>query len=157
LVPPLRRRPGLLHRPGPRDAYLDRQPLPPASPGRHPVGHAGRRVGAGGEIMADPAIDAPSAGSMDPLHRELLARTRDVAARVLAPRANACDQAALLPVENIRCLAEAGLLGLTVPVAFGGAGATPAVVRAYMEILAGACGLTTFVIFQHIVACRHIA
>jgi alkylation response protein AidB-like acyl-CoA dehydrogenase len=93
----------------------------------------------------------------DPAHRDLLASTRDVAARVLAPRASASDQAALLPVENIRCLAEAGLLGVTAPVAFGGASATPGVVRDYLEILASACGLTAFVVFQHIVACRHIA
>jgi alkylation response protein AidB-like acyl-CoA dehydrogenase len=30
------------------------------------------------------------------------------------------------------------------------------VVRAFLEILAGACGVTVFVAFQHLVACRHI-
>lgn len=107
--------------------------------------------------MADLTSNAIRERPADASHRDLLDRTRDVAARVLAPRANESDQAALLPVENIRCLAEAGLLGVTAPVELGGTGATPGVVRDYLEILASACGLTAFVVFQHIVACRHIA
>jgi alkylation response protein AidB-like acyl-CoA dehydrogenase len=98
-------------------------------------------------------VDQP----LDARHRELLARAREIAARELSPRANATDQAAVMPLENARCLAEAGLLGLSTPIEYGGHGAPPEVLRAFMEIIAGACGVTIFVLFQHIVACRHIA
>ncbi|HEY7061523.1 MAG TPA: acyl-CoA dehydrogenase family protein [Chloroflexota bacterium] len=87
----------------------------------------------------------------------LLARARALAADVLAPRANAADQADRPPVKQVRALAAAGLLGLTVPARYGGHEAPRAVVRAYTEILAAACGLTTFVQQQHLSACRLIA
>jgi hypothetical protein len=32
-----------------------------------------------------------------------------------------------------------------------------AVVRSLLEILASACGVTAFIAFQHLVACRHVA
>lgn len=87
----------------------------------------------------------------------LLARARDIAADILAPRANRTDQARQLPAPNIRCLAEAGLLGLTVPVRYGGQGAPRAVAGACLETLATACGVTTFVASRHLLACRQIA
>jgi len=62
-----------------------------------------------------------------------------------------------MPLENVRLLSDAGLLGLSTPTEYGGVGAPPEVVRAFMEIIAGACGVTIFVLCQHIVACRHIA
>ena len=76
----------------------------------------------------------------------LLARAREIAERELAPRANATDQAGHVPVENIRRLAEAGLLGLTAPVDYGGDDAPPEVVRAFLETIANACGVTVFVV-----------
>jgi alkylation response protein AidB-like acyl-CoA dehydrogenase len=93
----------------------------------------------------------------DTLFHDLLSRARDIAARHLAPRANETDQSEQVPTGNIRHLAEAGLLGLTTPVEYGGQGAPPEVVRAFLEIVAGACGVTVFVLFQHLVGCRHIA
>ncbi len=93
----------------------------------------------------------------DARYEELLARARDLAERVLAPRGGETDQGDRVPTGNIRCLAEAGLLGLTTPVEYGGHEAPATVVRALLEILASACGVTVFVVFQHLVACRHIA
>jgi alkylation response protein AidB-like acyl-CoA dehydrogenase len=90
-------------------------------------------------------------------YAELLAQAREVAEHYLAPCANEVDQADRVPVENLERLAAAGLLGLTTPVAYGGHGAPPETVRALMEILAAACGVTIFVAFQHLVACRHLA
>jgi alkylation response protein AidB-like acyl-CoA dehydrogenase len=90
-------------------------------------------------------------------HRALLQGTRQIAREVLAPRAEATDQAEGPPVENLRVLAEAGLLGLTTPQEYGGHGAPGEVIRAFMEILAGACGVTTFLLFQHLGACGQIA
>lgn len=87
----------------------------------------------------------------------LLDRTREIAANVLAPRAQEVDQAELLPAGHLRVLAEAGLLGLAVPAEYGGHGAPGRVVREYMAILAAACGVTTFVQMQHVLACGFIA
>jgi alkylation response protein AidB-like acyl-CoA dehydrogenase len=93
----------------------------------------------------------------DTQYRALLERAREIAVRDLAPRANQTDQSDQPPFENIRRLAEAGLLGLTTPVAFDGHGAPPKVVGSFLETIASACGVTVFVAFQHLVACRHLA
>ena len=70
----------------------------------------------------------------------LLERAREIAAQVLGPRASATDQGGEPPYDNIRRLAAAGLLGLTVPREHGGHGAPGPVVRAFTEVLAAACG-----------------
>jgi alkylation response protein AidB-like acyl-CoA dehydrogenase len=88
---------------------------------------------------------------------ELLERARRIAATVLAPNANAVDQSDDPPGGAVRLLAEAGLLGLTTPERYGGAGAPGPVVRAYTEMLAAACGTTTFIQGQHLSACALIA
>jgi alkylation response protein AidB-like acyl-CoA dehydrogenase len=87
----------------------------------------------------------------------LLDCARRIASDVFAPRANQTDQAASPPVENIRLLADAGLLGLMAPVRFGGHGVSGAVLREYTTILAAACGVTTFLQGQHQSACLLIA
>lgn len=94
---------------------------------------------------------------LDARYRNLLGRARQIAAQELAPRATATDQAAVMPLANAHLLAEAGLLGLSAPIEYGGQGAPPGVLRAFTEILAAACGVTTFVVAQHMTACRHIA
>lgn len=87
----------------------------------------------------------------------LLDCARQLAHDVFAPRANQTDQSDSPPVENIRLLAEAGLLGLMAPVRFGGHGVSGAVLREYTAILAAACGVTTFLQGQHQSACLLIA
>ena len=87
----------------------------------------------------------------------LVERARAIASRFLAPRAARADQATGPPVEQIRHLAEAGLLGLTTPPEFGGRGAAPNVVRDCLAAVASGCGVTAFVCFQHLVGCRHLA
>jgi alkylation response protein AidB-like acyl-CoA dehydrogenase len=89
--------------------------------------------------------------------QRLLERARDIAERVLAPRATEVDQSDRLPTENLRCLAEAGLLGLATPTRYGGAGSPPGVVREFLAILASACGVTTFVQMQHVLGCFILA
>src|SRR5438105_1495263 len=86
-----------------------------------------------------------------------LDRARQIAAAVLAPHAEAVDRAGVVPVDNIRRLAAAGLLGLVVPEAYGGLGAPGRVVRDFQELLASACGVTTFVVFQHFGLCGQLA
>lgn len=81
---------------------------------------------------------------------------REIAETVLAPRANEIDRMSVPPEDNIRRLAAAGLLGLSTPERYGGAGAPGTVLRAYSEILSAACGVTTFVQGQHLSACALI-
>src|SRR4051794_40228531 len=87
----------------------------------------------------------------------LVERAHAIASRSLAPRAAQADQATEPPIEQIRLLAEAGLLGLTTPPEYGGRGAPPRVVRDCLAAVAAGCGVTAFVTFQHLVGCRHIA
>ncbi len=60
---------------------------------------------------------------------------------VLAAKAEASDQAPVVPRANLRLLADAGLYDLL--------GLAPAVAREVHETLAGACGVTSFVWEQH--------
>ena len=56
--------------------------------------------------------------------QELFRRTvREFAEREIAPVAARYDETEEFPAENVRKMAELGLLGLTVPEAYGGAGA----------------------------------
>jgi alkylation response protein AidB-like acyl-CoA dehydrogenase len=73
----------------------------------------------------------------------LLAAVRRVADEVLAPAAEAVDVAERLPPGHLRALAASGAFALR-------RGSTPAVVLgAVTEVLAGACGATSFVWQQH--------
>jgi alkylation response protein AidB-like acyl-CoA dehydrogenase len=67
-----------------------------------------------------------------------------VAVELLAPSAEATDQAAVVPRAHLDALAGAGLMGLYRPPA-----APAAIVRDVYEALAGACGVTFFVWVQH--------
>ena len=87
----------------------------------------------------------------------ILTATRCIAENVLRPAAQDSDRAAEPNRANFRALAEAGLLGLTLPKAFGGLDASPAVQWEYTQILAAACGVTTFVQAQHHGPSRMIA
>jgi alkylation response protein AidB-like acyl-CoA dehydrogenase len=75
-----------------------------------------------------------------------------VAEEVLAPAAEATDQAPVVPASHLGALAGAGLMGLYRPPA-----APAAVVREVYEVLAGACGVTFFVWVQHHAPVRMLA
>ena len=87
----------------------------------------------------------------------LLQRARALAADVLAPHAEQSDQAGAPPVDNLRALGAAGLLGLTTPTRYGGQEAPRDVFRAYNETIAAACGVTSFIQLQHLSACMLVA
>ena len=78
-----------------------------------------------------------------------LETAREIADCILAPRAQTVDQSDSPPLDNIRILARAGLMGFTTPVRFGGIGASGSDLRSFTEYLAAACGVTTFVQGQH--------
>ena len=87
----------------------------------------------------------------------ILTAARCVAENVLLPAAQESDRAAEPNRANFQALAKAGLLGLTLPEAFGGLNASSAVQWEYTQILAAACGVTTFVQAQHHGPSRMIA
>ncbi|MGN6104376.1 MAG: acyl-CoA dehydrogenase family protein [Kofleriaceae bacterium] len=76
--------------------------------------------------------------NFQPTEEQLLVQrtARDVAERVLAPRAAARDVSCEFPVAELRELAKLGLLGIAVPDELGGAGAGPVAYSLAMQELA---------------------
>ena len=86
----------------------------------------------------------------------LLATARTLADGLLAPQAARVDQEGV-PVSHVEAIRRSGLLGVSAPVEYGGAGAPDAVAREVQEILAGACCSTWFVQTQHHTPVRMLA
>jgi alkylation response protein AidB-like acyl-CoA dehydrogenase len=82
--------------------------------------------------------------------RMLQATVRDFADRELAPRAAALDHTEVFPSENLRAMGALGLMGLTIPEAYGGAGATCAQLALAAEELARACAATSVIHLTHL-------
>ncbi|MBW8818576.1 MAG: acyl-CoA/acyl-ACP dehydrogenase [Streptomyces sp.] len=78
----------------------------------------------------------------------LLATARALADDLLAPHATRVDQEGV-PASHLDAIRRSGLLGVSAPKEYGGAGAPDAVAREIQEILAGACCSTWFVQTQH--------
>ncbi|MGW4564255.1 acyl-CoA dehydrogenase family protein [Streptomyces sp. NPDC004561] len=78
----------------------------------------------------------------------LVVRARRLATELLRPEAERVDQEGV-PASHLAAVKRSGLLGVVAPVAYGGSGAPPAVLRETAEILAGACCSTWFVQTQH--------
>ncbi|ELP62622.1 acyl-CoA dehydrogenase family protein [Streptomyces turgidiscabies] len=78
----------------------------------------------------------------------LVTVARRLAAEVLAPQASRVDQEGV-PASSITAIKRAGLLGVSAPKEYGGAGAPASVAREVAEILAGSCCSTWFVQTQH--------
>lgn len=87
----------------------------------------------------------------------LIESCRAIAARHIAPTAAAVDSRAQFPESAIRALAEAGLMGLTVPVDLGGKGQSPSVFAAVVEELAQSCASTAMIYVMHTSATQAIA
>ena len=77
-------------------------------------------------------------------------RARVLADELFRPQAEAVDRS-IVPRSHLDAWAQAGLLGLSGPGAYGGGQAPKRVVREVTEVLAGACGSTWFVAAQHAV------
>jgi alkylation response protein AidB-like acyl-CoA dehydrogenase len=70
---------------------------------------------------------------------------QEVADKYLAPRAEEYDRSGELPLENLKELARCGLMGLMVPLEYGGLGGTVTQFTKVSEILARACPSTSVV------------
>jgi len=86
----------------------------------------------------------------------LLATAHALADDLLAPHAARVDQEGV-PASHIEAIRRSGLLGVSAPQEYGGAGAPDAVAREVQEILAGACCSTWFVQTQHHTPVRMLA
>ena len=86
--------------------------------------------------------------STTPVPGDHVARARRLADELLRPFAERVDRTTV-PRASLDAWAAQGLLGLTGPRAYGGAQASPQVVREVNAVMAGACGATWFVATQH--------
>jgi alkylation response protein AidB-like acyl-CoA dehydrogenase len=79
-----------------------------------------------------------------------------LAREVALPNAADVDARGRFPEESLRALGERGLLGLCVPVAYGGQGQGPATFVAVVEELAQACASTAMIYVMHVSAAQVI-
>jgi alkylation response protein AidB-like acyl-CoA dehydrogenase len=93
-------------------------------------------------------IDEPGMAYVN--HAAALARD------VLALHAADVDRKGRFPEESVQALARGGLLGLCVPVSFGGKGQPPRVFAAVAEELAHGCGSTAMIFVMHVAAAKAI-
>ncbi|MFJ8331713.1 acyl-CoA dehydrogenase family protein [Streptomyces sp. NPDC094437] len=91
-------------------------------------------------------------------HRDhpLVRTAQALADGLLAPHAARVDEEGV-PVSHLDAIRASGLLGVSAPVEYGGAGAPDGVAREVAEILAGACCSTWFVQTQHHTPVRMLA
>lgn len=87
--------------------------------------------------------------------QRIIERVATIAEEHIAPHAARVDREGVFPSESIAALGRAGLLGLTVPVAFGGAGEGLRTVAAALDEVAKRCASTAMVYLMHLcgVAC----
>jgi alkylation response protein AidB-like acyl-CoA dehydrogenase len=76
---------------------------------------------------------------LTPEQRDLKQLARDVAQKELKPLAARWDQTHEFPWESIKQLAKVGIMGLTIPEAYGGVGGSWMEAVLAMEEIAGAC------------------
>jgi alkylation response protein AidB-like acyl-CoA dehydrogenase len=85
-----------------------------------------------------------------------ISKAESLAGDVLARHAGDVDRRGRWPAESVAALREAGLLGLTVPVPFGGAGEGPRTFVAVTRILAQQCASTAMIYLMHVCATQVI-
>jgi len=81
--------------------------------------------------------------------QDLLAENEKLAKELLAPHADDVDRTRRFPRENIQELGRNGLMGLVVPLEYGGAGAAIPEMAQVLERMAQACPSTAMVMLMH--------
>ena len=81
---------------------------------------------------------------------KILDRIREISEKVIAPGAAEYDLAGEWPAASINALADAGVLGLTVPENLGGMGQGPSNFVAAVEEIAAACASTAMIFVMHV-------
>src|SRR5262249_36343967 len=90
-------------------------------------------------------------------HETAVSKAKDIADRVLAPAARPNDKEGRFSTEAVEALGEAGLLGLTLPAEFGGAGLGLRTFAAITATLAEADASVAMVYLMHQCATAMIA
>ena len=92
---------------------------------------------------------------LTPEQQQIVQRIADVSDQSVAPHAARVDREGVFPRESIAALGAQGLLGLTVPPAFGGMGQGLGVMAAVLDEVARRCASTAMVYLMHLcgVAC----
>lgn len=86
-----------------------------------------------------------------------VARAKQVAGDVLSRHADDVDRSGRWPEESVAALADAGLLGLSIDGALGGAGEGPAAFAGVASALAEQCASTAMIYMMHVCATQVIA
>jgi len=90
-------------------------------------------------------------------HESAVLKAREIASGVLAPAATLNDTAGRFSDEAIKSLGDAGLLGLLLPVDFGGAGLGPRTFAAVTAVIAEADASVAMVYVMHILGTTAVA
>ena len=80
--------------------------------------------------------------------REIKEHARDLARKVIAPRAAEVDRTEEYPWDNVKALTEAGFMGMTIPEAYGGLGCTYLDAALVVEEMAKVCGVTGRIVVE---------
>ena len=92
-----------------------------------------------------------------PSHESYSGALQRAIEEVVAPGAGEVDATGAFPRKQIAALARAGLLGLTVPAEFGGAGAGLREAASVVRELGAVCGSTAMVVTMHYAATAALA
>lgn len=92
---------------------------------------------------------------LTPEQQQIVQRIADVSDQSVAPHAARVDREGVFPRESLAALGAQGLLGLTVPPAFGGMGQGLGVMAAGLDEVGRRCGSTAMVYLMHLcgIAC----
>ena len=80
--------------------------------------------------------------------KQLQATARQLAEKVIAPRAAEIDRTEEYPWDNVQALADAGLMGMTIPVTYGGLGLSALDTVLVVEEIAKVCGVTARIVVE---------
>lgn len=86
--------------------------------------------------------------ALTPAQEALRARARELADGVFRERAARWDAEEAYPWDNVKDLVRAGFMGLTIPRAYGGAGASVLDVLLVVEQIARQCGVTARIVVE---------
>ncbi|MEQ1503482.1 MAG: acyl-CoA dehydrogenase family protein [Myxococcota bacterium] len=93
---------------------------------------------------------------LTPREREIVARAAQLSAERFWPRAAAVDRENRFPTEDFGDLFEAGLLGLTIPEAYGGLGVSDLAYAAVLLEIAKGSGATALCFTMHCTAMSYL-
>jgi len=90
--------------------------------------------------------------SFSAAQRELRERVREFAVKELAPKSRGIDERARFPRDNVREMADHGLLGLPFPIEYGGSGMDMVSYCIVLEELAKVCSSTATINLAHVLS-----